>query len=83
LLIDTRKPRSTGKPRGTRKPRSTREKRPVTGDNNNITVIIIIILKSCEHVPKRVETSHKSKVAILWNQQCEPTELLLTTNCTS
>ena len=36
-----------------------------------------------DHVPKSVETSHEGKVTVLWNQQVEPTELLLTINRTS
>jgi len=33
-----------------------------------------------DHVPKSVETSHEGNVTILWNQQCELTELFLTIN---
>jgi hypothetical protein len=36
-----------------------------------------------DHVPKSVETSHEGKVTVIWNQQCVPTELLLTINQTS
>ena len=36
-----------------------------------------------DQVPKLVEIGHEGKVTILWNQQCELTELLLTTNRTS
>jgi len=35
------------------------------------------------YVPKTVETIHEGKVTVLWNQQCEPTELFLTINLTS
>jgi len=36
-----------------------------------------------DHVLKLVETGHEGKVTVLWNQQCEPTELLLTINRTA
>ena len=36
-----------------------------------------------DHVPKLVQTGHAGKVTILWNQQCELTELLLTVNRTA
>ena len=35
-----------------------------------------------DHVPKTFETSHEGEVTISWNQQCEPTEVLLTINRT-
>ena len=36
-----------------------------------VVVVIIIIIKWYEHVPKLVETSQGGKVTILWNQQVE------------
>jgi hypothetical protein len=37
----------------------------------------------CDLVPKLVKTGHEVKCTILWNQQCEPTELLLIINRTA
>jgi len=36
-----------------------------------------------DDVPKSFETSHEAKITVLWNQQCELTELFLTVNRTS
>ena len=60
-------------------------------DNNNklhFNICKEILVKSdsnhrYDQVPKLVETGHEGKVTILLNQQCELTELLLTTNRTS
>jgi hypothetical protein len=35
-----------------------------------------------DRVPKLVQTGHEGMVAILWNEQCRPTELFLTINRT-
>jgi len=36
-----------------------------------------------DQVSKLVETDHEGRVTVLWNQQSEPTELLLTINRTA
>ena len=36
-----------------------------------------------DHISKSVDPSHEGKVTVLWNQQCELTELFLTINRTS